>query len=194
MTSQLFKKLLRPIGILVMISMLPSCASPQDQFGYAVMKGNTEGARQFIAPRYARMQITESNGQQSVPIQYAIVQNNKEMASFLLQNDCHKSIGGDNLAYYSARSGYSDMARFFASKGEGSYSDIERAKRDQARSNSNAAVGGLIALVVLASLLGGSSGGGGDLCTNCGSAPASSGHRVCSSCNLTIMGAAGVVP
>lgn len=169
----ILRKHLVPVACLVLVAMLPSCASPQDQFGHAVMTGNTNSAKQFVAPRYARMTITESNGQQSVPIQYAIVQQNKEMASFLLANDCHKKIGGNNLTYYSASNGYPEMAKFFASRGEGSYGDIERArqKRDQGSQMSNS--GGLIALGLLAVLAGGGgsdSGSGryGEVCRACG--------------------------
>lgn len=185
------------IAIFVMIAMLPSCASPQDQFGYAVMKGNTQSAQQFVAPRYARMTITESNGQKSVPIQYAIVQQNREMASFLLANDCHKSIGGNNLTYYSARNGYPEMAKYFASQGEGSFGDIERARQDRIRSNKNAEAGGLIMLGVLAALMMGSGGGGGGggTCYNCGNQltvqSRYGSENVCTSCKGAIHAASG---
>lgn len=162
----LLQNWIRQVAGVLVIAMVPSCVSPQDQFGHAVMTGNVAAARQHVAPRYARMKITESNGQQSVPIQYAIVQNNKEMASFLLQNDCHKDIGGQNLTYYCARNGYSQMARYFASVGEGSFSDIDRAQRDRVRSNQQAAMGGLIALTVLAAMMSGSGGSGGS-CPQC---------------------------
>ena len=164
-TSQLW---LQFVACVLLVAMLPSCASRQDQFGHAVMTGNARAAEQFVAPRFARMTITESNGQHSVPIQYAIVQQNKEMASFLLKNDCHTSIGGRNLTYYCARNGYPNMARYFALQGEGSLSDIELARRDRIRSEKASMEGGLIALGLLAALMSRGGGGGGGSCKNCG--------------------------
>jgi len=188
----IIRRYLSSIACFVIVAMLPSCASPQDQFGHAVMTGNTDAAQQFVAPRYARMTITESNGQQSVPIQYAIVQQNREMASFLLANDCHKSIGGNNLTYYSARNGYTDMAKYFASQGEGSYGDIERARQDRIQSNKNAEAGGLIMLGVLAALMmgSGSGGGGSKICPNCGQAHHNN-DRLCVGCQGMFHAASG---
>lgn len=128
------------------------------------MTGNVAEARQYIAPRFARMEITEMNGKHSVPIQYAIVQRNKEMASFLVSNDCHKRLNRRNLAYYSAIHGYDGMARHFVSLGEGSYSDISRAKSDlvaqRARKRRTSATTALIGLGLLSMMMAGSSGSG----------------------------------
>ena len=140
-------------------SLCSSClSSRQDQFGYAAMTGNVSSARQFHQPGYARMRIYESNGQKSVPIQYAIVQRNREMATFLVENGCHTSINGQNLAYYCAANGYDGMARHFAGLGAGSYADINRAKQNKARAQRSSNSGALIALGVLAMLINSSAG------------------------------------
>ena len=142
------------------IAMLPGCASPQDQFGYAVMKGDTNAAQQFIAPRYARMTITESNGQKSVPIQYAIVQRNKEMASFLLANDCHKTIGGNNLVYSVIALAMDTLIwpSFSHHEAKVHTGTSKVHAKIEFKAGENADAGGLILLGVLAAMIGGGGG------------------------------------
>lgn len=129
------------------------------QFAHAVYKGNTNAARSFYEPGYANIKfsITEAPGKYSLPIQYAILQKNKPMAKFLVDNGSPKKLGGKNLAYYCAYEGKSEMANYFASIGEGSSADIRRAKRDLAderkRSQQASAFGALIGLGLLSAFL-----------------------------------------
>ncbi len=168
----LFRKMFRPLMALLLIACLATncVGSRQDQFGYAAMTGNVAMARQNIAPGYVNMKITESNGQKSVPIQYSIIQRNKPMASFLVQNGCQRTINSQNLVYYSAANGYDDMANYFVDLGIASRSEISRAHRDRAAAQRRSEQGALIALGLLAALIG--SGGGSsshsDRCDICG--------------------------
>lgn len=144
---------------------LSGCAVQQDQFGYAVMTGNLSTAKATLAPNYARMQIQESNGQYSVPIQYAIIQKDRQMADFLLENGAHTSLKGRSLAYYCGRNGYSSMGYYFAKKGYGSSSEVSKGLSDLAaakrREAEAARRGTMIALGVLAFMMSNSGGGGG---------------------------------
>jgi len=142
-----------------------SCASPpSDQFGFAVTRGSVSAAAAHNGPNFANMQIWKTPRQYAVPMQYAIMQGNKPMASFLLANGANHSLGGENLAYYSAANGRRDMAEYFIGRGIGSESDLSRAASAQAsqrsRDRASMQVAGLIGFGILAAMA--HSGGGGD--------------------------------
>ena len=151
------------LSLFALVCLLPSCAVRSHQFSHAVYKGNVDAARSFYQPGYANLQfsVTSAPGKYSLPIQYAILQANKPMAKFLVDNGSPKKLNGQNLAYYCAYSRQNNIADYFASIGEGSRADISRAKRDLARQAENdrkaAALGGLIALGFLAVILSSSS-------------------------------------
>lgn len=173
--------------------LIPSCAIQQDQFGHAVRTNNIALAKKTVSPRFARMQIQETNEKWSVPIQYAIVNRDREMASFLLNNDCHTSLDGQNLCYYSAANGYEDMALFFAEKNQGSHSDIAKAKSDSRRKSQRNAQTAMIGLGFLAVLMNGpgmwgdnSGGNQSDTCGQCGASHSGSG--VCGVCQSRMAG------
>lgn len=62
-----------------------------------------------------------------VPMQYAISQENKPMADFLLSQGAKPVIHEINLAYYSAFNGHEEMARYFVSRNIGTPADIRDA-------------------------------------------------------------------
>lgn len=179
------------LAVLVLISFSSSCAVKSHQFAHAVHKGNVQSAQSFYEPGFANMKfsLTSAPGKYSLPIQYAILQKNKPMAKFLLDNGSPKRLNGQNLAYYCSYNSKSEMARYFASIGEGSYSDIGKARRDLAehkRQNRIAANRtALVGLAILGAIMsnGFSSGGqsGDGRCINCGSLDAH-GDGMCSSC------------
>ena len=150
--------------------MIASCASPQDQFGYAVKHGNIQMAKANMGHNYANMRVYETPQQYSVPMQFAIIRKDVRMADFLLDNGAHRTLDGRNLAYYSAINGNNDMAQYFVSRGIGSRADIHRAARERAewqrRERQNSEMAGVIALGALAAMM--SSGGGSG---NSGEAP-----------------------
>lgn len=138
-----------------------SCASPQDQFGYAVKHGNIQMAQANMGRNYANMRVYETPNQYSVPIQFAIIRSDTRLAGFLLDNGAHRSLDGKNLAYYAAVNGNDQMARYFVSRGIGSHADISHASRErdkwQRRERQNSQVGGIIALGILSGMMSGGS-------------------------------------
>lgn len=153
---------------LTLCCFLPGCAVKSHQFAYAVKQGNVNAAQSFHEPGYAAMKfsVTAAPGEYSLPIQYAILQKNKTMAKYLLENGSPKILQGRNLAYYCSYNGKDEMARYFAEIGEGSGEDITRAKRDLAENqrrqrqvNRTTALVGLLFLGALMSGMGGSPGG-----------------------------------
>ena len=149
----------RLLVLLTLVCLLPSCAVKSHQFAHAVYKGNTDSARSFHQPGYANLKfsVTSAPGKYSLPIQYAILQANKPMAKFLLDNGSENKLNGQNLAYYCAYSKQHEMARYFASIGEGSYADISKAKcnliAQRERNRRSSQIGGLIALGLLAAII-----------------------------------------
>ena len=180
---------------------LQGCAGSlsDDAFAHAVKRGDHNQTMRLMQPHHGKLQVQEVNGKWYNPLQYAIASGDKDASFALLDRGAPTSFDGRSLAYNAARTNHLDLARSFASSGYGSSSDISRAQADaraerQANSRANTAALAM-GVVFLAALMGGSSGGGGgDRCVNCKSAPARGGSSVCSSCELTIMGAAGVVP
>jgi len=156
------------LALLVLVCFSSSCAVRSDQFAHAVHTGNVQGAQSFYEPGFANMKysLTAAPGKYSLPIQYAILHKDKPMAKFLLDNGSPRILQGRNLAYYCSYNGKGEMARYFASLGEGSYSDISKAQRDLAenrRQNRIAArrtaLVGLLFLGAIMSGMGGSSRG-----------------------------------
>lgn len=154
----------------MLLCFLPSCAVKSHQFAHAVYKGNTDAAQSFHEPGYAnlRFSVTSAPDKYSLPIQYAILQKNKPMSKFLVDNGSPTILQGKNLAYYCSYNRKDEMAHYFASIGQGSTADINLAKRDLAeneRRNREAAkttaLVGLLLLGAIISATGSSSGGGG---------------------------------
>jgi len=157
------------LAMFTLLCFIPSCAVKSHQFAHAVQKGNVSAASSFYEPGYAKMKfsVTSAPGEYSLPIQYAILQKNKPMAKFLVENGSPKKLQGKNLTYYCAYNGKHEMANYFASIGEGNSADISRAKRDLAENrrrnraaNRTTALVGLLFLGALMSGIGSSSGGG----------------------------------
>ena len=111
----------RLLVIFTLVCFVPSCAVKSHQFAHAVYKGNTDSARSFHEPGFARMKfsVTEAPGKYSLPIQYAILQKNKPMSKFLVDNESPTTLQGKNLAYYCSYNGKNEMADYFASIGQG---------------------------------------------------------------------------
>jgi len=156
----------RLLALFTLIVFLPSCAVKSHQFADAVSKGELEKARLYHEPGFANLKfsLVSAPDKYALPIQYAILEKDKSMAKFLLDNGSTKTLNGKNLTYYCAYEGKHEMAQYFASIGEGSYSDISKAKNDIRQSNRRAEAGALIALGVLAVILsnsGSASGNGG---------------------------------
>lgn len=154
---------LKVVSVVGLLCFLSSCAVKKDQFAHAVLKGNVQAAANYHEPGFAnkRFYPSEAPGKYSLPIQYAILQKNKPMAKFLLDNGSTNKLNGQNLTYYCAYNGKNEMARYFASIGAGSSSDITKAKRDLAdarerRRQANARTG-LIAMKFLSAIMGGGS-------------------------------------
>lgn len=120
------------LALFVLVCFSSGCAVRSDQFAYAVHHGNTQAAKSFYEPGFANMKysLTSAPGKYALPIQYAILHKDKSMAKFLLDNGSQRSFNGHNLTYYCATNNQGEMARYFASIGQGSYSDIAKAKRD----------------------------------------------------------------
>jgi hypothetical protein len=148
---------IKSTAVAVMIGLVASCASPQDQFGYAVKTGNVQMASATVRPNFANMRVYENPKQYSVPMQFAILQNNPRMAGLLLDNGAHHSLDGKNLAYYSAVNGHDQMARYFISRGIGHGGDITLAANERAawqrQQREQAQLAGLIAFGILSAAM-----------------------------------------
>lgn len=155
------------LALFTLMCFIPSCAVPSHQFAHAVHTGNVSAAKSFHQPGYAatKFSVTSAPGKYSLPIQYAILQKNKPMAKFLVENGSPRQLNGRNLAYYCSYEGKDEIAHYFASIGEGSTADIRRAKQDlTARRQQNrraSAATALIGLAFLAAIMSGAGSSGG---------------------------------
>ena len=147
------------IALVALIGFLPSCAVKSHQFADAINKGDLGLAKTYFEPGYAKMEfsLASAPGKYSLPIQYAIVGKNKPLAKFLIEKGSPTTLERKNLTYYCAYNGKADMANYFASIGQGSYSDISKARRDlvqrkkQNRIDNNRTA--LIGLAVIAAMM-----------------------------------------
>lgn len=149
----------RILVFFVVVCSLPSCAVKSHQFADAIYRGDVRAASLFHQPGYANMRFSISRipGKYALPIQYAILQRNRPMAKFLLDRGSPRVLEGNSLVYYCSYYGVDEMARYFADLGEGSYSDIQRARNDlvihRRQKRNAAAITALIGLGVLAAMM-----------------------------------------
>lgn len=144
--------------VLVLAVLMASCAVRSHQFADAVQRGDVQSAQNYFSPEFKDIEfsLVGSPDKYTVPMQYAILQKNKPMAKFLVENDVNRRLEGHNLAYYCAANNYHSMANYFVSIGEGTNADIAQAKQDIINRRHANNRSSLIALRILAALIIGS--------------------------------------